>query len=141
MSKTSPSSWKRRERNAAALFGSKRKLLSGSAGREGETRSDSTHSRLFIEAKLRSASAVRTLWEDTAAKAKKEGKTPVAIVYTKHKHGALIVVHEKDFDKIVAERMRVFIKDHDLKPLAGILTATDWADLMEASEVVEHDGG
>jgi len=46
---THRSTWKRREREAARLFGAERQPLSGSGGRADRTRSDSTHDRLFIE--------------------------------------------------------------------------------------------
>jgi hypothetical protein len=100
---TSRSSWKRRERNAAALFGSRRKVLSGSSGRDDQTCSDSDHPRLFIEGKLRAASSVRSLWEKTRELAKREGKVPVLTLYTKHKPGALVVVHENDLVIVAAE--------------------------------------
>jgi hypothetical protein len=58
---THRSSWKRRERNAAGLFGAQRQSLSGSSGRADRTRSDSTHPSLFIETKFQAASTVRTL--------------------------------------------------------------------------------
>jgi hypothetical protein len=100
---THRTSWKRRERNAAAIFGAKRKPLSGSCGRDDETRSDSTHPTLFIETKLRAASAARSLWEQTRDLARREGKTPVLTLYSKGKPGALIVVHEDDLAVVAAE--------------------------------------
>ena len=60
---THRNTWKRRERDAAGLFGARRQVLSGSSGRSDATSSDSTHPRLYIETKLRAASSVRTLWE------------------------------------------------------------------------------
>ncbi len=100
---THRSSWKRRERNAAGLFGAKRQVLSGSGGRADRTRSDSTHDRLFLECKLRASSAARTLWEETRTLARREGKTPVVLLYSKGKPGRLIVVHEDDLGVIAAE--------------------------------------
>ena len=100
---THRSSWKRRERNAAQVFGAQRQVLSGSAGREDSTRSDSTHPRLFIETKLRAASSVRTLWERTRAAARREEKTPVLMLYAKGKPGALVVVHQDDLEMVAAE--------------------------------------
>ena len=104
---THRSTWKRRERNAAKLFGAKRQILSGSSGRSGTTTSDSTHPRLYIETKLRSWSSVRTLWEKTREAAHQEGKTPVLVLYTKRKAGALIVMHEDEMAAVAAERMVV----------------------------------
>jgi hypothetical protein len=95
--------WQRKEQQAASLFGSRRKVLSGSSGRDDETRSDSVHPRLFIETKLRKASATRTLWEQTKALARREGKVPVLALYAKGKPGALLVVHENDLAAVAAE--------------------------------------
>jgi len=100
---THRSSWKRRERDDDAKFGARRKVLSGSSGRDDRTCSDSTHERLFTETKLRASSAVRSLWEKTRDLARKEGKTPVVILYDKHKQGGLIVVHEGDLLAVARE--------------------------------------
>jgi hypothetical protein len=100
---TSRNTWKRRERDAANLFGSRRKVLSGSSGRDDETRSDSVHPRLFIETKLRASSATRSLWEATRTLARREGKTPVLMLYGKGKVGALVVCHEDDLAAVAAE--------------------------------------
>jgi hypothetical protein len=107
---THRSTWKRRERNAAGLFGARRQPLSGSSGLPDRTCSDSTHERLFIESKLRAASAVRSLWEKTRDKAQRERKIPVLVLYAKRKPGGLIVVHQDDLAAVAAE-------------LAGLLTA------------------
>lgn len=95
--------WQRREEKAAAAFGVKRQIGSGSGGREDETRSDSTHDRLFIETKLRTSWAARTLWEDTRKKAMKEGKTPVVVLCTKGKRGGLVVCHQDDLAAVARE--------------------------------------
>jgi hypothetical protein len=100
---THPSSWKRRERNAAGLFGAKRQPLSGSSGRADRTRSDSTHDRLFVETKLQAVSAVRTLWERTRDRARRESKRPVLALFAKGKPGGLIVVHQDDLAAVAVE--------------------------------------
>jgi hypothetical protein len=101
---THRSTWKKREGQAAALFGARRQVLSGSSGRDdAATCSDSTHPRLYLECKLRAASAVRNLWEVTRDAARREGKTPVLALYAKGKPGALIVVHEDDLEVVAAE--------------------------------------
>jgi hypothetical protein len=100
---THRSTWKRRERQAAHLFGAERQPGSGSAGRADQTRSDSTHDHLFVETKLRASPAIRTLWEKTAALARREGKVPVLAIYAKGKPGALIVVHEMHLANVAAE--------------------------------------
>jgi hypothetical protein len=50
---THRSTWKRREHDAARLFGARRQRCSGSSGREDCSRSDSTHAVHFLETKLR----------------------------------------------------------------------------------------
>lgn len=100
---THRSTWKRRERDAARMFGARRQPGSGSCGHPDRSRSDSTHDRLFIETKLRASSSVRTLWEKTAALAMAEGRTPVVMLYSKGKTGALVVVHEMHLAAVATE--------------------------------------
>jgi hypothetical protein len=100
---THRSTWQRRERHAAKLFGAARQPGSGSCGDPDRSRSDSTHDRLYIETKLRSNSAVRTLWEKTAALARREGKTPLLMLYSKGRVGGLIVCHEMHLAAVAAE--------------------------------------
>jgi hypothetical protein len=100
---THRTSWKRRERNAARLFGAQRQVLSGSSGRGDRGRSDTTHDRLFIEVKLRASWSVRSLWEKTRELARQEHKVPVLTLYTKGKPGGLVVVHENDLAAVASE--------------------------------------
>jgi hypothetical protein len=100
---THRSTWQRREREAARLFGVVRQPGSGSCGDPTRSRSDSTHDRLYIETKLRASSAVRTLWEQTQAPARREGKLPVLMLYTKGKVGGLVVCHEMHLAAVAAE--------------------------------------
>jgi hypothetical protein len=65
MSKTARRTWQRSEGRAAALFGCRRAVGSGSSGREDVTASDSTHSTLFVESKLRGRHTTRTLHDAT----------------------------------------------------------------------------
>jgi hypothetical protein len=99
---THRSTWKRRERDTARLFGAERQVLSGSGGRGDRSRSDTTHDRLFIETNLRATSAVRSLGERTRDRARAERKTPVLALFDKRKHGALIVVHQVDLAAFVS---------------------------------------
>jgi hypothetical protein len=98
--------WQRKEQRAAALFGSLRKVLSGSSGRDDETRSDSVHPRLFIESKLRPKTAARSLWEATRILARREGKVPVVMLFDKGKPGGLVIVHQDDLQAVAAELAR-----------------------------------
>lgn len=100
---THRSSWKRRERDAASLFGCRRNVLSGSSNREDRSSSDVDHPRLFVETKLRASSATRRLWEQTRDLARREGKAPVLALYAKSKPGALLVIHQDDMDAVAAE--------------------------------------
>src|SRR5262245_28898632 len=100
---THRTSWKRRERNAASLFGAQRQVLSDSCGRGERSRSDTNHDRLFIETKLRASSSVRSLCEKTRELARRESKVPVLMLYAKGKPGGLIVVHENDLAAVASE--------------------------------------
>lgn len=100
---THRSTWKRRERDAARLFGASRQPGSGSCGDPSRSRSDSTHETLYIETKLRASSSVRTLWEGTAALARREGKTPLLMLYAKGRSGGLVVCHETHLAAVAAE--------------------------------------
>lgn len=100
---TSRRTWQKREQGVAGLFGAKRQYGSGGGGREDQTRSDSTHPRLFVESKLRAKHATRTLHDATRALARKEGKTPILALCDKNRPGALIVVHTDDLDRLVIE--------------------------------------
>src|SRR5277367_5827404 len=106
-------SWKRREREAAHLFGSHRLIGSGASGLGERSKSDSDHPRLFIETKHHARQAVRTLWRETALRASKEKKTAVLVLYEKGKPGGLIVVHEDDLDELVDERIRAKLDDQE----------------------------
>jgi hypothetical protein len=97
--------WKQRERQAAAVFGARRARLSGSSGCEGESSSDSTHPRLYIETKLRAKHTTRTLHDDVRAKAKAEGKAPVLLLADGGRPGLLVVIHTDDLDRVLAERL------------------------------------
>lgn len=114
---THRSTWKRRERDAARLFGARRQAGSGSMGDPDRSRSDSTHDRLFIETKLRASSSVRTLWEKTAALAKVEGRTPVVMLYAKGKTGALVVVHEMHLAAVAVELATAPAREVEPSPL------------------------
>ena len=100
---THRSTWKKRERKVAALFGTKRKPGSGSGGREDETSSDSVHERLYIETKTRAKHTAVTLWDDTKAKADKEGKVPVVCLCEKGRPGFWIMVRSTDLEAVLAE--------------------------------------
>ena len=95
--------WKKAEQRIADLIGARRQVLSGSSGRDDTTRSDSTHPRIFVEAKYRQRHAVRSLFDATKAKARKEDKTPVVALIDKRRPGCLICAHSDDLPVLVAE--------------------------------------
>jgi hypothetical protein len=99
---THRSTWKRRERSSAALFGARRQPLSGSGGRDDFTASDSNHEHLFIETKLRASWSVRTLFDRTRILARKEGKVPVLALASKRRPGCLLVVDSADLPALLA---------------------------------------
>ena len=90
MPKTARRTWQQAEGRAAALFGVRRQVCSGSTGREDLTNGDSTHAKLFIESKLRDRHTVRTLHDATKKLALKEGKTPVLSLFDKNRPGFLL---------------------------------------------------
>ena len=95
--------WKKRERQVADYFGTRRSVLSG--GNSHGTRSDSLHTKLFIECKLRVKHTVVTLWQDIKAKAIVEGKVPVIALCEKNRKGFWVVVHADDL-LYVADELR-----------------------------------
>lgn len=100
---THRSTWKRAEASVAAIFGARRRVLSGSANRSDIDGDDTTHPRLWIEVKLREHHAVWSLWRDVNAASKKAIKTPVLGLREKSARGALLVVHENHMAMVVTE--------------------------------------
>ncbi len=96
---THKNTWKQRERQIASYFGTKRVPLSGSNSGH-DTSSDSMHPTLYIEDKLRAKFAAVTLWDDTATKAKAEGKTPVVCLAEKGRPGFWVMVHSNDLIQV-----------------------------------------
>lgn len=110
MGSTSASAWKRAESSAAAIFGAKRRPLSGSANRDDIDGDDAIHPRLWIESKLRAKHAVWSLWTATKAVAAKSlrvyqggHKIPVLVLKEKGRQGMLVVVHSGDLPEVVVE--------------------------------------
>lgn len=94
--------WKSFERRVAAAFQTERTPLSG--GNSKITRSDSLHSKLFIEAKRSTRyRAVVTLWDETKQLAGVEKKTPVVALGEPGRHGFWIVCHVSDIKDIYEE--------------------------------------
>jgi hypothetical protein len=94
--------WKKRERDAAALFGARRQRCSGSSGRDDCSRSDSTHPDLFLETKLRQRHAAVALLDETRTLARREGRTPLLALATKNRPGIVLVLAAEDLPTIAA---------------------------------------
>jgi hypothetical protein len=121
---TNSRTWKKAESRVAALFGARRQPLSGSSGRDDLTSSDTTHPRLFIEAKYRERHAVRTLYDKTKALARKEGKTPVLALIDKNRPGFLLCVHCEDMPALAAEFLAL-AEESPAKPPSTLLSPND----------------
>jgi len=93
--------WKRVERKVAEFFTTKRTPLSGGASRI--TRSDTIHERLFIETKGSKKHSVITLWDKTAAMARKEKKIPVVALCEKGRPGFWLMVKAEDLIDVAME--------------------------------------
>lgn len=110
--------WKKRERNAAKLFNGVRPALSGinskitgaDAIRINKDGTIDNEFPLFVEVKLRKKHTVVTLYDETAAKAKKEKKTPVIILAEKNRPGFWIMCKAKDL-QLIAKEMDVTEED------------------------------
>ena len=100
MAKTHRSTWKKREAQAAGLFGAKRQRCSGSSGREDCSRSDSTHARIFLETKLRASHAAVALFDAVCVLARKEGKVAVVALAQKGRPGVLLVIDPADLAEL-----------------------------------------
>jgi hypothetical protein len=120
MPRTHRRTWQRSEGRAAACFGVRRQVCSGSSGREDLTASDSNHPTLFIESKLRAHHAARKLHDATKKRAAKEHRTPVLALFDKQRHGCLIVVHSDDLMTVVAEYAAA-LSDEERDRLEGLI--------------------
>lgn len=89
--------WKAAERRLAALFGTRRRPLSG--GNQGQGfRDDAIHDDLHLECKYSRTHALWTLFRETRKKAQKERRTPVIGLVEKGSPGILLVVHTDDLE-------------------------------------------
>jgi hypothetical protein len=132
MSRTHRRTWQQAEGRAAALFGVRRQVCSGSSGRDDLTDSDSTHPALFIESKLRARHAARKLHDATKRLAAKEGKTPVLAQFDKNRPGFLLGIHSDDFLTVVAEFAAALDPEERSRLDAMIRRAQDRARTSEA---------
>ncbi len=102
---THRSTWKARERQAAAIFGAKRNVLSGSSGRSDRDTSDSTHERLHIEVKLRQRHSIFELWRKCNPRETTAGpdKTSVLMLAEKHHESFLVCVLATELEALFEE--------------------------------------
>jgi hypothetical protein len=122
---TARNTWKRREREAAAIFGARRNVLSGSSGRDDRDTSDSSHPRLHVETKLRETHSALALWRKCLLLARKL-KTPVLMLAEKHQVGFLVCVHSDDLPEVVREWLaaqtdeELCVIERDVRVLRGL---------------------
>ena len=95
---TARGTWKTAERRIANFFNTTRTPLSGGNGKQ--TRSDTLHPGIFVEAKLRVKHAAVSLWRETKTLATKENKIPVICLSEKHKPGFWVMCHSDDFVRV-----------------------------------------
>jgi len=97
----SQAAWKKSEQRLAALFGARRRPLSG--GNQGGGRDDGMHPILFLENKHgKQCAGLVSLFEQTALKAKKEGRVPVIGVQAKYR-GTVLIFAAIDFERVAQE--------------------------------------
>jgi hypothetical protein len=88
-----PSTWKKSELRLARQYGAERISLSGGNNRQGGTRSDTTHPRLFIEVKHgKRFLAIWRLWKEYRALARAERKEPVLLLHPLGAQDTLAVI-------------------------------------------------
>ena len=92
---TAKSTWKRVEREVAALFGTRRVPLSGANSGHG-THSDTLSPDMYVEVKYREKFAIFGWFEDVVRKATKENKTPILALKRKSHKGVIFVVRYED---------------------------------------------
>jgi len=83
-------SWKALERRIAESLGTVRTPLSGGSSRH--TTSDTLHPSLYVECKLRKASAVHTLFQEVTLEARKEAKIPVVVIHLSNTPHSVAVI-------------------------------------------------
>lgn len=96
--------WKELERRLGAIFGVKRRPLSG--GNSGEGRDDCKHPVLFLEAKHVKKSALWTLYRKTKKLAVKENRIPVLGIQETGGKGILLTLNSRDLDDFVIQYIR-----------------------------------
>jgi hypothetical protein len=116
MPRTHKTTWKRRERDAAALFGARRRPLSGSSGRPDLSRSDSTHEAIYLETKLRRRHAAVALLDAVRKLARKEGRVPVVALASKGRSGIVLVMDADDLPAVAKEYEKANALPADCEP-------------------------
>ena len=97
-----PKTWKSIETKVAKMFGSERTPLSG--GNSKHTRSDTLHSKLFIEVKHRKGGFYCTnLFDKCVPLAETENKIPVVALHPKGSREIYFVVRARDIKQVAEE--------------------------------------
>ena len=92
-------SWKVFERTVARMFGTERTPLSG--GNSRHTRSDTLHSKLFVECKKHKKMAIHKLFRETKELADLENKVPVVITKETGKQFTLVTARIQDLEVVL----------------------------------------
>ena len=101
------SSWKRRESQACARFGTVRRPVSGRQRDKGGD--DGEHPRLFLQVKHGKQNAREfKLWDEYAPVAAREGKVPAIILcgWQRSPDDDLVLCRISDLDKVAKEVVR-----------------------------------
>lgn len=94
--------WKRREREVASRFGTRRLPVSGR--QEDKGGDDCQHPALFIQVKHgRQNSRERALFDEAALKAEEAGKIPIICLTSPNRPGILVICRVEDLKAVAAE--------------------------------------
>ena len=94
--------WKRREREVCARFGTTRKPVSGRQRDKGGD--DGEHPRLHIQVKHGKQNAREfKLWDEAAAVAEGNGKVPVITLTAMRRPEILVLCRLEDLEKVLKE--------------------------------------
>lgn len=127
--------WKHKERDLAALFGTARRPLSGGNSSHAESRDDAEHDRLYLECKYSVRHALFSLWrfcrQNTRREARRSKRRVVIGLYERGQPEALLLLHQDDLLHVAIERLIVLFKNRDLPWNVG-----EAQDLLHKLQVV-----
>lgn len=114
--------WKSKEAELAALFGTTRRPLSGGNSSQGLERDDALHPRIYLECKYSIHHKVWSLWRLCWSHCRREPKLskriPVVGLYEKGKAECLLVIHQND---VIAAAAEIIAAQSPMSPLPALL--------------------